>query len=105
MSAAGHSAAPAAPLARPPCAALLVGGGGVTSPQAGGALAGRPGDTDTLSSADDQGRQQRALDVKADGVVGPKTKRAIRRCNQREHGLDVDGVAGTADAPFARVAR
>ena len=70
-------------------AALLVAG--VFAVTAGGALAA-PGDTDTLSTQTIKAAQ-RALDVKADGVVGPKTKRAIRRY-QREHGLDVDGVLG-----------
>ena len=36
---------------------------------------------------------QRALGVRADGVIGPKTRRAIRR-HQREEGLRVDGVLG-----------
>ena len=36
---------------------------------------------------------QRALGIKADGVMGPKTRRAIRRF-QKRNGLKVDGVAG-----------
>lgn len=36
---------------------------------------------------------QRALGIKADGVAGPQTRRAIRRF-QRRHGLKVDGIAG-----------
>jgi lysozyme family protein len=37
---------------------------------------------------------QRALGVRpADGIAGPKTRRAIRRF-QRAHGLTVDGIAG-----------
>jgi hypothetical protein len=72
-------------------AALVVAG--VFAVTAGGALAA-PGDTDTLS-VDTIKAAQRALDVKADGVVGPKTKRAIRR-HQRQAGLDVDGVLGPA---------
>jgi hypothetical protein len=66
---------------------------GVLAVSATGALAA-PGDTDSLS-ADTVKAAQRALDVKADGVVGPKTKRAIRRF-QREHDLTVDGVLGPA---------
>jgi lysozyme family protein len=36
---------------------------------------------------------QKALGVTADGVLGPQTRRAIRRF-QRAHGLAVDGVVG-----------
>jgi peptidoglycan hydrolase-like protein with peptidoglycan-binding domain len=36
---------------------------------------------------------QRALGVAADGIVGPQTRRAIKRF-QRAHGLPVTGVAG-----------
>jgi hypothetical protein len=38
---------------------------------------------------------QKALGIKADGVMGPKTRRAIKRF-QKAHGLKVDGVAGPA---------
>ena len=38
---------------------------------------------------------QRRLGVPADGVYGPRTRRAVRRF-QRAHGLQVDGVAGPA---------
>jgi hypothetical protein len=38
---------------------------------------------------------QRALGIKADGKMGPKTRRAIKRF-QRRHGLKVDGIPGTA---------
>ena len=67
-------------------AALAVAG--VFALTAGGALAA-PGDTDKLPPTTVK-QAQRALDVKADGVVGPKTKRAIRRY-QRSKGLAVDG--------------
>jgi peptidoglycan hydrolase-like protein with peptidoglycan-binding domain len=66
---------------------------GVFAVTAGGALAA-PGDTDRLPRTTVKAAQ-RALDVQADGVVGPKTKRAIRR-HQREEGLRVDGVLGPA---------
>jgi peptidoglycan hydrolase-like protein with peptidoglycan-binding domain len=38
---------------------------------------------------------QRALGVPADGIIGPVTRRAIRRY-QRNQGLVVDGIAGPA---------
>jgi cell wall-associated NlpC family hydrolase len=38
---------------------------------------------------------QQALGVKADGVMGPETRSALRRF-QRSHGLAVDGQAGSA---------
>jgi peptidoglycan hydrolase-like protein with peptidoglycan-binding domain len=36
---------------------------------------------------------QKALGMKADGVMGPKTKKALKRF-QKAHGLKADGVAG-----------
>jgi peptidoglycan hydrolase-like protein with peptidoglycan-binding domain len=50
------------------------------------------GDDDSPSVATIKAAQ-RALGVKADGIVGPKTRRAIRRF-QREEGLEADGVLG-----------
>jgi peptidoglycan hydrolase-like protein with peptidoglycan-binding domain len=38
---------------------------------------------------------QKALGIKADGVMGPKTKKALKRF-QKAHGLKADGVAGPA---------
>ncbi len=38
---------------------------------------------------------QRALGIKADGKMGPKTRRAIKRF-QRANGLKADGIAGPA---------
>jgi peptidoglycan hydrolase-like protein with peptidoglycan-binding domain len=38
---------------------------------------------------------QRALGIKADGVMGSKTRRAIKRF-QKAHGLKADGIAGPA---------
>jgi peptidoglycan hydrolase-like protein with peptidoglycan-binding domain len=66
---------------------------------AGGALAsGSTGGT-AASSSSTRGVSlkavQRALGVPADGVIGPRTRRAIKRF-QRTHGLTPDGVAGSA---------
>ncbi len=72
-------------------AALAVAG--VFAVTAGGALAA-PGNTGKLPLTAVKSAQ-RALEVKADGVVGPQTKRAVRRY-QREKGLTVDGVLGPA---------
>jgi hypothetical protein len=74
---------------------------GVFAVTAGGALAA-PGNTATLSRSVVKTAQQ-ALDVHADGVVGPKTKRAIRRF-QRKKGLAVDGVLGPATLRALRLA-
>jgi hypothetical protein len=57
-----------------------------------GALAQQEGssggmNTETIAAA------QRALGVDDDGVIGPRTRRAVRRF-QRAHGLVVDGVIG-----------
>jgi len=38
---------------------------------------------------------QKALGIRADGVMGPKTRRAIKRF-QKRNGLVVDGIAGPA---------
>ena len=62
---------------------LLVAGGAVA--QQGGSSGGLS--TDTIAAA------QRALGVEADGIVGPRTRRAVRRF-QREKELIVDGVIG-----------
>lgn len=63
---------------------------------AGGAVAAdRPATSTKASSASTVVALQRALGVAADGVVGPVTRRAIRRY-QRKQGLAVDGIAGPA---------
>jgi peptidoglycan hydrolase-like protein with peptidoglycan-binding domain len=64
---------------------LLAGGGAVAAQQTGGKRAGLSGDTITAA--------QRALGVAADGVVGPRTRGALKRF-QRTNGLIVDGVIG-----------
>jgi hypothetical protein len=94
-------------------AGMLVASAGALAQQessGGGGLS-----TATIASA------QRALGVDDDGVVGPRTRRAVRRF-QRDQGLTVDGVmgaqtlkalgvgtgadtaAGVADAALARIA-
>jgi Transglycosylase-like domain/Putative peptidoglycan binding domain len=58
----------------------------------GGATAGsRPAKTTKATTK----QIQRALGIKADGVMGPKTRRALKRF-QKAHGLKADGVAGPA---------
>ena len=65
-------------------AGLLLAAGGAVAQQSGpsGGLS-----TETIAAA------QRALGVEADGIVGPRTRRAVRRF-QRENELIVDGVIG-----------
>jgi hypothetical protein len=46
-----------------------------------------------VQSADSVRALQKKLDVKADGVYGPRTRAAVKRF-QRANGLAVDGVAG-----------
>lgn len=71
----------------------------VTAGPAAGALAAAPGVASAAPALErgDRGsdvrRLQRALGIRADGVFGPRTKRALRRFQAR-HGLTVDGVAG-----------
>ena len=69
------------------CCAALLAAALLALPAASAAAQSSEPSTETVKAA------QRALGVRADGVVGPKTRRAIRRF-QREHGLDVDGVLG-----------
>ena len=60
----------------------------------GGATAQTQSQTQTQTAAKPSVKQvQKALGIKADGVMGPKTKRAIKRF-QKAHGLKADGVAG-----------
>ena len=60
------------------CLALFAGGAGVASAKA---------DRATVVAV------QEKLGVTADGIMGPQTRRALRRF-QRTHGLTVDGVIG-----------
>ncbi len=64
---------------------LLASGGAFAAQQQTGKRAGLSGDTITAV--------QRALGVGADGIVGPKTRGAVKRF-QRKNGLMVDGVIG-----------
>jgi peptidoglycan hydrolase-like protein with peptidoglycan-binding domain len=71
---------------------------GALALMAGGAVAA-PGfahETETRASTRASGSisaAQRALGVPADGIVGPVTRRAVRRF-QRANGLTVDGILG-----------
>jgi hypothetical protein len=66
-------------------AGMLVASAGALAQQEGSGGGGVS--TATIAAA------QRALGVDADGVVGPRTRRAVRRF-QRDQGLAVDGVIG-----------
>jgi peptidoglycan hydrolase-like protein with peptidoglycan-binding domain len=78
------------------CAAMTIGVGGAAAAQGTGGssvsvkrtAAGAPSGVSTAAI-------QRALGVTADGVMGPQTRRAVRRF-QRAHGLAVDGIVGPA---------
>lgn len=59
----------------------------------GGAIAAQQGGQRSSVSNDTIRAVQRALDVPADGVVGPVTRGAVKRF-QRKDGLIVDGVIG-----------
>ena len=75
---------------------LLVSGGALAAQGAGGQRAGLSGDTITAV--------QKALGVAADGVVGPRTRGAVKRY-QRKHGLIVDGVIGPQTLAALGIAR
>jgi hypothetical protein len=64
---------------------LFMGAGAIAS--TGGAPVGDALSKQTIVAV------QRALGIKADGVIGPATRRATKRF-QREHGLKPDGLLG-----------
>ena len=65
------------------------GGTGVT------AGAAKPKKVRAVPAGVDVAEVQRALGVRADGVFGPQTRKAVKRF-QRANGLTVDGVIGPA---------
>ena len=73
---------------------LLTGGAFAAEGTTGGTTAAATPAKPKLKTVSTK-RIQKALGIKADGVMGPKTRRAIKRF-QKAHGLKADGVAGTA---------
>jgi peptidoglycan hydrolase-like protein with peptidoglycan-binding domain len=67
-------------------ASLVLAGGAMAEP------AGRSA-SKAIAPGVDVAAVQRALGIPADGIVGPQTRRAIRRF-QRANGLTVDGIVG-----------
>ena len=67
-------------------ATLMLASGGAIAAQKSGSQVG-------LLSSDTIAEVQRALDVEADGIIGPITRAAARRF-QRRNGLIADGVIG-----------
>jgi peptidoglycan hydrolase-like protein with peptidoglycan-binding domain len=73
------------------CAVMVLGGGAALA-TGGGSSTSKPAATASASQSAIVAAQQK-LGVAADGVVGPQTRRAVRRF-QRRNGLVVDGVIG-----------
>jgi hypothetical protein len=74
---------------------LALGAGGAMAHESGGSSAGKARASASTSAGYDVKAVQRKLGVTADGVVGPQTRRAIKRF-QKRNGLTVDGVVGPA---------
>lgn len=66
---------------------FIISAGAIASPGTGGAAAGNALGTTTIAAV------QSALGIEADGVIGAATRRAIRRF-QRAHELKPDGLLG-----------
>jgi Transglycosylase-like domain/Putative peptidoglycan binding domain len=67
--------------------ALAGGASAASAAGSGGATASATANGSSVAAI------QRALGVKADGIYGPRTRRAVRAF-QRKHGLVADGIAG-----------
>jgi peptidoglycan hydrolase-like protein with peptidoglycan-binding domain len=69
--------------------ALIAGGASAAEGTTGGTTAAVPVKAKKVTTK----AIQKALGIRADGLMGPKTRRAIKRF-QRAHGIKADGVAG-----------
>jgi hypothetical protein len=75
---------------------LALGAGGAMAQDSGGADADRGEQRSSTSKKGyDVKAVQRKLGIRADGVVGPQTRRAVKRF-QKRNGLKADGIVGPA---------